>query len=40
MLEFDSVEQARRWYTSDEYVPLKALRLKTANTWLFLVEGH
>jgi uncharacterized protein (DUF1330 family) len=40
MLEFDSAEQARRWYTSEEYAPLKDLRLKTANTRLFLVEGH
>jgi uncharacterized protein (DUF1330 family) len=40
MLEFDSAEQARRCYTSDEYAPLKDLRLKTANTRLFLVEGH
>ena len=40
MLEFESVEQARRWYTSDEYAPLKDLRLKTTTTRLFLVEGH
>ena len=40
MLEFDSAEQARRWYTSEEYAPLKDLRLKTANTRLFLAEGH
>ena len=40
MLEFESVEQARRWYASDEYAPLKDIRLKTANTRLFLVEGH
>jgi uncharacterized protein (DUF1330 family) len=40
MLEFESAEQARRWYTSEEYAPLKDLRLKTANTRLFLVEGH
>ena len=40
MLEFESVEQARRWYTSDEYAPLKDIRLKTATTRLFLVEGH
>ena len=40
MLEFASAEQARRWYTSAEYAPLKDLRLKTATTRLFLVEGH
>jgi uncharacterized protein (DUF1330 family) len=40
MLEFESAEQARRWYTSQEYAPLKDIRLKTATTRLFLVEGH
>jgi uncharacterized protein (DUF1330 family) len=39
MLEFPSVEQARRWYHSDEYAPLKDLRLQTANTQLILVQG-
>lgn len=27
MLEFPSLAQAHRWYQSDEYAPLKALRL-------------
>ncbi len=39
MLEFPSVEQARRWYHSDEYASLKDIRLKTANTQLILVQG-
>jgi len=39
MLEFDSAEQARRWYTSEEYAPLKHIGFKTANTQLILVEG-
>jgi uncharacterized protein (DUF1330 family) len=37
--EFPSVEQARRWYDSEEYRPLKALRLRTARGSLVLVEG-
>jgi uncharacterized protein (DUF1330 family) len=39
MLEFPSVEQARRWYHSDEYASVKEIRLKTANTQLILVQG-
>ena len=37
--EFPSIEQARRWYDSEEYRPLKALRLRTATGSLVLVEG-
>ena len=39
LLEFPSVEQARRWYDSEEYRPLKAMRLKASNGNLILVEG-
>ena len=39
LLEFPSVEQARRWYDSEEYREPKALRFKTARTNLVLVEG-
>ena len=39
ILEFPSMEQAKRWYDSDDYRGLKALRLKTAKTDLVLVEG-
>ncbi len=28
-----------RWYTSEEYAPLKHIGFKTANTQLILVEG-
>ena len=37
--EFSSIEQARRWYDSEEYRPLKALRLRTARGSVVLVEG-
>ena len=40
MLEFPSVEQARRWYQSDEYAPVKDIRLKTAVTQVILVQGN
>ena len=40
MLEFSSVEQARRWYQSDEYAPVKDIRLKTALTQVILVQGN
>ena len=39
VLEFPSVEAARRWYTSPEYRPLLALRLKASKGSLVLVEG-
>jgi uncharacterized protein (DUF1330 family) len=39
VLEFPSVEAARRWYDSPEYAPLKALRMKTARTEALLIEG-
>lgn len=39
LLEFPSVEQARRWYQSDAYAPVKDIRLKTAHTQAILVQG-
>ena len=39
VLEFPSVEQAKRWYEGEEYRAPKALRVKTARTNLVLVEG-
>jgi uncharacterized protein (DUF1330 family) len=37
--EFPNIEQARRWYDSEEYPALKALRLRTARGSVVLVEG-
>lgn len=39
MIEFPSLEQGRRWYDSDEYRPLKALRLAAMKGNAFFVEG-
>ncbi len=39
VLEFPSLEQAKRWYNSEEYRDPKALRFKTAKSRLILVEG-
>jgi uncharacterized protein (DUF1330 family) len=39
VLEFPSLEQAKRWYNSEEYRGPKALRLKTAKSKMILVEG-
>ena len=39
MLEFPSLEHAHRWYDSEEYRALKALRLRTARGSVVLVEG-
>ncbi len=40
VLEFPSVADATRWYDSDEYRPVRALRWKWAKSELFIVEGH
>jgi uncharacterized protein (DUF1330 family) len=39
VLEFPSVEAARHWYDSPEYRDAKALRLRTADSHLIIVEG-
>jgi uncharacterized protein (DUF1330 family) len=39
VLEFPSMEQARRWYESDEYRGPKALRMKCTVTDAIFVEG-
>jgi len=39
VLEFPSMDAARRWYDSPEYAPVLAMRLKSARTRLLLVEG-
>jgi len=39
VLEFPSMEQARRWYHSPEYAPALALRIRAARSKLLLVEG-
>ena len=39
LLEFTSVKQAKEWYDSEEYRPLKAMRLKASSSNLILVEG-
>jgi len=39
VLEFASMDQARKWYASPEYAPALALRLKAARSKVLLVEG-
>jgi uncharacterized protein (DUF1330 family) len=39
VLEFPSMEQARKWYHSAEYAPALAIRLKCAQAKLILVDG-
>ena len=39
VLEFPSMEQARRWYDSEEYRGPKALRMKCATTDVVFVDG-
>ena len=39
VIEFPSIEQARKWYDSEEYRGPKALRCQCANTNALVVEG-
>ncbi len=39
ILEFASMEQARNWYNSEEYTPLKSMRFKAAASRGGLVQG-
>jgi uncharacterized protein (DUF1330 family) len=39
VIEFDSIAQARAWYESPEYAPIKALRTANAHSQIILVEG-
>jgi uncharacterized protein (DUF1330 family) len=39
VLEFPSMEAARRWYDSEEYREPKAMRIKAGRTNLVFVEG-
>ena len=40
LIEFPSLEQARRWYDSAEYRDLKALRLAAAKSNAVFIEGR
>ena len=39
VIEFPSIEHARRWYDSEDYRAPKALRMKCAVTDVVIVEG-
>ena len=39
VLEFDSMEQAKRWYDSDEYRGPKAIRQEASEGRMILVDG-
>jgi uncharacterized protein (DUF1330 family) len=39
VLEFGSLDEAKRWYDSEEYRLPKALRLRAGRTNLVMVEG-
>ncbi len=39
ILEFASMDQARRWYQSPEYAPLLAIRHRAAKARIIFVEG-
>ncbi len=39
VLEFPSLEEAKRWYHSDDYAGPKAIRQEASKATLFAVEG-
>ena len=39
VIEFPSIKAAKEFYDSEEYSPVKAIRLKATNSNLVLVEG-
>ncbi len=39
MIEFDNAGAARRWYDSDDYRPLRAMRLEAVRSTAVLLEG-
>jgi uncharacterized protein (DUF1330 family) len=39
VVEFESMEQAKRWWNSPEYAPVRALRWQTAESRMIVVEG-
>jgi uncharacterized protein (DUF1330 family) len=39
VLEFASVEQAKKWWSSPEYAHAKALRQRSARTEMIVAEG-
>jgi uncharacterized protein (DUF1330 family) len=39
VLEFANVEQAKKWWSSTEYAPAKAIRQKYATTKMIVVDG-
>ena len=39
IVEFPNVEQAKRWYDSEEYRPLKDLRMSAGDVEAVLVQG-
>jgi uncharacterized protein (DUF1330 family) len=39
VLQFDSVAQAKEWWHSEVYGPIKGIRHRTAHTRMIVVEG-
>ena len=40
LVEFETVDQAMAWWTSEEYRPLKALRREASKTKVLLVDDR
>ena len=40
IIEFESVEQAKAWWSSEEYAPALKLREESADSKLVIIEGY
>lgn len=40
VLEFPTMEHAKRWYASPEYAPLLAIRHRAASSRMIFVDGY
>ena len=40
ILEFPSMDQAKKWYSSEEYAPAMKLRKMSADSDMILAEGY
>lgn len=40
VLEFPSVEKAKKWWASEEYAPAKAIRQSASKTKMIVVAGY
>ena len=40
VIEFESAERAKEWWSSDDYAPALKLRMESADSKMVIVEGY